>query len=802
MLADLRLAIRSLAARPAFTFLAVLALALGTGANTLVFSVVNGVLLQPLPFADADRLHVIEARGPAPEAGWEGPSGPDLRDIASSSSSFAAVGGIAFESYNLTGAARPQQLRGGLVTPGLLAAMGVPPLAGRLFTQEEIATGARVVLLDETVWRAQFNADPGVVGRPVTLNGAPSTVVGVLPHLRLGQYQEYEVWAPLSPKALAESKRGARGPTKVLARLRPGVEAAAAQRELDVIARRLAAQYPAESAGWTFRLQSMRAYDAGDLRPALLVLLGAVTLVLLIACTNVAHMLLARAAQREREIAVRTALGATRGRLVRQLLAESVALALAGSAAGVVLAYLLLPVLLRVAPISDAQRAAVAIDAPVLGVSLLVAAATGLLFGLWPALVTSRGNLQGVIKGASGHGATGRGTWRARGALVVSEVALASVLLVGAGLLLKSFAGILRVEHGYDPTLVATTSFDLPNDVYPEDADRREFLRRVIAELRATPGVVGVAAVNFLPSFAAMQGQVGVAGATDGAPAQSSESNWRVITPDYFTTLRIPLLRGRAFDDRDAAGATKVAIINQALAARYFAGQDPVGRDLTLATFGPPQTLRVVGVAGDVRNAGRTKGVNPDVFLPHAQNPWSYMTLVVRGSRTTPAALQATITRAVLAVDPARPTFSPMALADVAEGDASQPKFGATLMSLFAGVAALLACIGIFGVMAYAVAARTREIGIRIALGGPPRSVLAIVLRPGLALVAAGAAAGLLAALAAGRVLASQLHGVAPTDPAVIASTIALLSAVGAVACYLPARRATQVNPVIALQAE
>ena len=802
MLADIRLAVRSLVTRPAFTLLAVLTLALGTGANTLVFSVVNGVLLRPLPYTDVDRLHVIEARGPAPEARWEGPSGPDLRDIAAASRSFAAIGGIGFGSYNLTGAARPQQLRGGQVTSGLFAAMGVRPLAGRLFTAEELATGAPVVVLDEAVWRAQFNADPATVGRAITLDGAPATVVGVLPHLRFGQYQEYELWTPISPRVLAESKRDARGPTLVLARLRPGVAADDARRELDVIARRLAAQYPGESAGWTFRLQPMREWDAGTLRPALLVLVGAVALVLLVACTNVAHMLLARASQRQREIAVRTALGATRGRIVRQLLTESAALALAGAAAGVAVAYLLLPALLGIAPLSDAQRAEVAVDGRVLALSLAVAGATAALFGLWPSLVASRTDVQGVIKGGSGHGATGRGAWRTRGALVVSEVALASVLLVGAGLLLRSFAGILAVDYGYEPAHVATTSVDLPDDAYPKGPDKREFVRRVLETLGEAPGVDAAAAVNFLPSWRGMQGQVGVAGRTSGLAPEARQSNWRVVTPGYFAALRIPVVRGRAFDDRDQPTGAKVVIVNQTLAARFFPGVDPVGRDLTLATFGPPQTLRVVGVVGDVRNAGRTKPVEPDAFLPHAQNPWGYMTFLARGRHATPEALKAAINRAVLAVDPARPTFSQMALADVAAGDAAQPKFGATVMSLFAGVAALLACTGIFGVMAYAVTARTREIGIRIALGGQPRSVLGLVLRPGLALVAAGTGAGALAALAAGRLLASQLYGVRPTDPLVLGGTLVLLSAVGAAACYLPARRATRVDPVSALRSE
>jgi predicted permease len=801
MLADVRLALRSLLARPTFTLLAVLALALGTGANALVFSVVNGVLLRPQPFGDADRLFVISARGPGGDDRTEGLSVPDLLDVRAAGRSFAAIGGIGFGSFDLTGTDRPNQLRAGLVTDGLFDALGVRPLLGRVLSPEEVASGAPVVVLDEATWRSQLAADPAVVGRTLTLDGKPYTVAGVLPHLRFRNAQEYEMWTTVAPAELAEQRRDQRGAT-VFARLRPGATPEAAAEELAVIGRRLAAQYPKESGGWTFRMEPAAAWVAGSLRPALLVLLGAVALVLLVACTNVAHMLLARASQRGHEMAVRTALGATRLRLVRQMLTESLALALAGSAAGLALAYLLLPVLLGVAPLDDAQRAAVSIDARVLGFALAAAAVATVLFGLWPAVVASRADVQSALKGEGGRGATGRGGWRTRGALVVSEVALASVLLAGAGLLLKSFEGLQRVERGYDPTLVASVGVVLPDNVYPEGGDKREFVRRVLERLRATPGVEAAAVVNFLPRFGATQGEISVAGRTETMAPEARQASWRVATPDYFRALRIPVRRGRGIEEGDGPKAAQVAVVSETFAARFFPGVDPVGREITLSAFGPPKPLRVVGVVGDVRHGGRTEDVEPDVFLPYAQNSWGYMNLVVRGRQTTEAALQGALERAVRAVDPARPVFSPIVLADAANNDVAQPRFGAVLMSLFAGIAALLACLGIFGVMAYAVSARTREIGIRIALGGQPREVLGLVLRPGLVLVVVGAAAGVVAALAGGRLLATQLYGVRPTDPAVLAGTAALLVLVGAVACYVPARRATRVNPVAALRSE
>jgi hypothetical protein len=433
-----------------------------------------------------------------------------------------------------------------------------------------------VVVLDEAMWRSQLAADPAVVGRTLTLDGKPYTVAGVLPHLRFRNAQEYEMWTTVAPAELAEQRRDQRGAT-VFARLRPGATPEAAAEELAVIGRRLAAQYPKESGGWTFRMEPAGAWVAGSLRPALLVLLGAVALVLLVACTNVAHMLLARASQRGHEMAVRTALGATRLRLVRQMLTESLALALAGSAAGLALAYLLLPVLLGVAPLDDAQRAAVSIDARVLGFALAAAAVATVLFGLWPAVVASRADVQSALKGEGGRGATGRGGWRTRGALVVSEVALASVLLAGAGLLLKSFEGLQRVERGYDPTLVASVGVVLPDNVYPKGADKREFVRRVLEQLRATPGVEAAAVVNFLPRFGATQGEISVAGRTETMAPEARQASWRVATPDYFRALRIPVRRGRGIEEGDGPKAAQVVVVSETFAARFFPGVDPVG---------------------------------------------------------------------------------------------------------------------------------------------------------------------------------------------------------------------------------
>ena len=798
LLQDLRYALRNLARRPGFLAAAVVALALGTGANTVIFSVVNGVLLRSFPF-DADRIVVLRSSSAKDKIEDAGLSRPDLADVRAGSRALAAVTGVGFTSYDLTGTDRPAQLRAGLVSEQFFQVFDVRPLVGRVLTPDEIAQGAPVALLDETFWRSHFSADPGIVNRAILLDGKPVTVVGVLPHVRW-QMQEYEMWAPLPP---SRAPRGARS-LHPFGRLAPGASVEDARRDAAVIARRLAAQYPKESGGWDVAVRTLREWDAGRTRPALLVLLGAVGLVLLIACTNVAHMLLARAAERGREIAVRASLGATRGRIVRQLLTESVLLAFAGSAAGLLLAVWLLPSILAVAPLDEAQRASVSMDGRVLAFTVVVAATAGVLFGLVPAARASRPDVQEVLKGAGGPSAGWRAGWGTRGALVVSEVALASVLLAGAGLLLRSFERLQAVERGYDPSSVVTTGLVLPDNVYPTGARRLAFFDRVLGRLRATPGVEVAAAVNFPPNFGAVKGELVAEGRGEATQPAERFVDWRVATPGYFRALRIAVIRGRTFDDGDVEGRTPVAVINRALAGRYFPGEDPVGRDVRLTPFGPPVVLRVIGVVDDVRNGGRQQPAEPEVYLPYAQYAgWSYMNVVVRGAPATPpATLIAAIRGAVREADPVRPTFAAGSLADAAERDVAQPRFSALLMLAFAGVAVLLSCVGIAGVTAYAVSGRTREIGIRVALGARGADVLRLVLAPTARLVAWGLAIGALAALALSRTIRGLLFGVSPLDPASFLAAALLLGAVSLIATYLPARRAARVQPGVALRYE
>lgn len=793
MLADLRLALRALLARPMLTVTAALALAMGTGAALLVFTVVNGVLLRALPYEAEERVVLPRAASAEAKRDDAPLSWREYRELEASSGVFAALGAAETEYPDLTGVREPEQLRLGRVAGDPFRALGVRPLLGRTFTAGEMASNAPVLMIDEELWRKHFNGDAGVLGKPVLLDRKPATVVGVLPPVRLG-YNEFDAWRPADPAKLAEANGQFRTVT-VVGRLADGVAPAVPQALVAGLGRRLAVENPEGNKGWTLRTVALRDYEVGSRRAQLLLLLGATGLVLLVACANVAHLLLARGEQRRREMAIRTAIGAPRGRLVRQALVESVLLAAVGTALGLALAVLLRPRLLELSPLSLQQREAVTFDGVVLAVVVLAALGTGLLFGLWPALAGSRARAQEAMR-SGGRGTTGAGVWRSRGALVVSEIALACVLVTGAALLARSFRELAHVTRGFDPEQVARAGMVLPENLYRGTAAKQEFVRRLEERMRAEPGVTAVGVANFPPNYGGIPAR-----ATAGGRAPEDVS-WRVASPGYFEALRIPLLAGRAFGAGDAERGEKVALVSQSLARRLFGTADAVGRDLVLTTWGPPVTLRVVGVVGDVRQDGRRADVHQDVYQPYAQVGFSYLNLMVRSDRAEPEAMVATIRRVVLSLDAQRPIFDYGSMAERAGMDVQSERFAAALMGVFALVAALLAAVGVAGVMALAVAARTREIGIRVALGGAPRDVMRHVVRPGLRVVLAGAAVGIALALAMGRVLASQLYGITPRDPLALGVALLLVVATGAVACWLPARRALRVEPSVALRAE
>ena len=794
---DVRYALRQLGRTPSFTLVALLTLALGTGANTSIFSVVNGVLLRPLPFPDERRLHLVFERTPeAQERSLM--SFANFVDYRAQTRAFASMGAAMFRSYDLTGAAEPDQLRAFQVSDGFFATLGTRPLLGRFFTDAEARdAGAALTVLSYELWQRQFGGDPAVVGRTARLDGRPMTVIGVTPPRE--RYPDFaDLWTPLGPGPADRSARAAGA--QVVARLGPGVTAAQAARELDAVGRRLAAAYPKENEGVTPRIVSLREDKVGEARPRLLLLLGASACVLLAACTNLSHMLLARGAQRRREIAVRVALGATRARVARQLVTESMVLALAGGALGLLLTRWMLPALLRLTPENLPRKEDVALDPTVTAFSLLVAVLTGLLFGVLPAVRASRPDVMETIKGSASTGA-GRGGWGSRSALVVSEVALATVLLVGAGLLLKSFARLQAVALGFDPRPVVTLGLVLPENVYETGESRRQFFRDVRERIGALPDVAAVGATNAAPFSWNPDARVTPIG-VPGAPREPLTVPARVVTAGYLEALRVPLVRGRALGDDEAPDGEPVVLVNETLARRFFGAADPVGRQLRIQNDGPSADARIVGVVADFRSGGRDSEVLPEVFTPYAQDAWDYMTLVVRTRGRDPAAVLPSIRAAVAAVDPVRPLFSviPMTWAEEREGAA--PRFTALLVSAFAALAALLACVGIAGVMAFAVAARSREIGIRMALGARTRDVLLLVVRPGALLVALGIALGGAAALGLTTALRSVLFGVSASDPAVFAAAALALAAVGTLACWLPTRRATAIEPATALRSE
>jgi predicted permease len=799
MRTDFRLALRVLIARPLLTIMAVFALAVGTGSSLLVFTVVNGLLLRALPFERPDRVVIPRASSPEARRTDAPMSWAEYADLRATRGMFVAIGGADTQYPDLTGTAEPDQLRLARISGEWFRALGVTPILGRTFTADEMASNAPVVLLNDDLWRRHFGGSPSVLGQRVLLDREPVTVIGVMPRVRLG-YNEFDAFRPADPKLLAEANRVYRT-VHVVGRLADGVAPVAADRMLHDLGTRLATENPAGNKGWTLSAVPLREFEVGERRAQLLVLFGATGLVLLIACANVAHLLLARGEQRRRETAIRSALGARRGRLVRQALAESVLLAAIGTGLGLAIAIVARPRLLELSPLLPQQREAVTFDGLVLLVTVVAVLATGLLFGLWPAFASTRTNPQEAMR-SGGRGTTGAGVWRSRGLLVVSEVALACMLVTGAALLARSFRTLTHVDRGYDPEHVAHAGMVLPDASYPTDAAKREFLRRVQETIAAQPGVQSVGVANFPPNYGGVPARAsrGAPGATEPVAA-----SWRVATPGFFPTLRIPLLAGRNFAAGDDDKASKVAIVSASLAKRLFgeAGvSQAVGRDVTLQTFGPATTLRIVGVVGDVRQDGRRGDVAQDVWQPYSQAAFGYVNLLVRSERADPNALVADIRRAVLSVDKARPIFDYGSFADRAGGDVQAERFATTLMSAFAMIAALLAAVGVAGVMALAVAARTREIGIRIALGGTPRDVMRHVLRPGLLLVGVGALAGAALAVPASRALASQLYGITPRDPVALLGAVLLVVASGALACWLPARRALRVEPGAALRAE
>ena len=805
---DVRFGVRSLAKTPSFTAAAVLALALGIGANTAMLSVVNGVLLRPLPYEDADRLVVILHKGRNPIA----PA--NFVDWSTQTRSFSATAAADYWTPNLTGTDNPEHIDGLHVTASLFPMLGVRPLLGRWFTESEDATGTDpVVVMGYGLWQRRFGGDSAIVGRRISLDGRAHTVVGVMPpSFKFAPFwaTRAELCAPLALGARAASRSGQS--LRMFARLRPGVTVAAAKADLAAVTTRLEREFPGTNREVT--VQPLKEKVVGDIRTPLVVLLVAVAFVLLIACANVAHMLLARSASRQRELAVRTALGATRARLVAQLLVESGLLAAAGGIAGVVLAMWGVRSLVAAGPSMIPRVADVSIDARVLLIALAVTATTVFAFGLIPALRSARVDLAAAFRDGDRASSEGRGRGNLRGALVASEIALALVLLIGAGLMIKSFAALRVIDPGFDPRNVVTMTISTAGTKEAEPGVRAAFFAGALARLKSIPGVGSASYINHLPIAGDEWGfSFAVEGRPKPKPGDSPVAAYRVVFPGYFAAMRIPLLRGRDISDADRAGAPKVVVVNKYLADTYWPGQDPIGKRITL------DDSTWVSVVGVTKNTVREEWAAPaeeEMFLPFFQDNGfltdprtnrAYLTLVARAScdgadRCDAAALAAPIVRAVRDIDRNMPVSDVQTMSKVVDDATADARFYLVLLGAFAAVAVVLAAVGIYGVMSYSVARRTHEIGIRIALGAEPSSVLALVVGSGMRLTAAGTVAGVVGALALTRLMGGLLYGVRPNDPATLVVVTLALCAIALVASYVPARRATRVDPLEALRSD
>ncbi len=794
LLQDLRFGLRMLLRQPAFTTLVVLTLALGIGANTAIFSVVDGVLLRPLPYPAPERLAMVW--GKHASIGRETASMPDFLDWREGTPSFANLAAFHFAALNRTGEGEPERLIAMRATANFFQTLGVTLAKGRGFEVGEDRRGANsVAVLSHGYWTRHFGANPAVLGRSLTLDGVPHTIIGVAPEgFRL--VQDAELWVPLA----TDQEQGRRADfLRVIGRLAPGATLERAQAELTSVMQRLEQQYPNTNARWTAEAVSLREELVGDSRPALLVFMGAVGLVLLIACANVANLMLARAARRQRELAVRAALGASSGRLVRQLLTESVLLALMGGGLGLLLAVWGIDAL-RVARLGlIPSHVEPGIDGRVLAFTLVLSVVTGMLFGLAPALRLPDKALDHTLR-AGARGLTGGlGLRQLRGILVLAEVAIALVLLVGAALLLRSFERLQRVEPGFQPEGVLTVRLSLPRTKYPDDARLEAFSGQLEERVRAAPGVRSAALASTVPLGAgAGTYDFSIEGRPLADPGLVQDTETFSVSPGYFPTLGIPLKAGRLLESGDGASAPGVAVISEAMARRFWPGQEPLGARLSLDG---ERWFTVVGVVGDVRNATLAKEPYPQLYLPFAQMPMSSMYLAVRAAGE-PRALVGTLRREVAALDAELPLADIRTMDERLSRSVEQPRVNVLLLGGFAGVALLLAGLGIYGVISQSVAQRTREIGIRMALGARPGDVLRLMIHQGMTPALVGIVLGLVAAGLGSRVLASLLYGVSATDPLSFATVPLFLAAVAFFAAWLPARRATRVDPTEALRQE
>lgn len=808
-LQDLRYGLRTLLKHRSFTFIAVFTLALGIGANTAMFSVVNAVLLRPLPYNDPARLVTIWEESPDRGLSQIPVSYANLRDWVDQNQSFEQISAYQFANRNLTGAGEPARLLTIRASANLFSLVGATPLLGRTFLpDEDNERAAHVVILAHALWQKQFNSDPGIVGKSITLNNQNYTVVGVMPasfqfpvgfgYLGKVISDPIELYVPLAPTA-DETRRGNYS-FFAIGRLRSGVSIDHARAEMTAIERRLEQQYPDSNTGIGISLILTQEQTVKEIRPALLVLLGAVVFMLLIACANIANLLLARAAARQKEIAIRTALGSNRLRILRLLLTESLMLSLAGGCLGFLLAYWGTNILVALAPDNVPRLNEVGVDARVFGFTLAISLITGLLFGLAPAIHAAKPNLnEGLKEGSKGSMGSVAGK-RTRNVLVAIEVALSLVLLIGAGLMIKSFVRLQQTNLGFNPDQLLTVNVSLSSSKYPEDRQQAAFFQQALERIQSLAGVQSAGATTALPLTLSVSGSdFRIEGRPEPEAGKEMIINTSSISPGYFKTLGISILKGRDFSDRDNSDAPLAAIINSDLARTYFPTEDPLAKRIT---FDDGESwISIVGVVPDIKRMGLDTTAKPEVYFPYLQVPSPSMSVVAR-TTTEPLSLVGGVKNQIQTIDKDLPVGEWKTMQQVLSDSNSGRRFNLVLLTVFAAVALILAIVGIYGVMSYAVTQRSHEIGIRMAIGAQSRDVFRMVVGEGMILALIGIGFGLVGAFALTRLMTTMLFAVEPTDPATFITISVLLAGVTLVACYIPGRRATKVDPLIALRYE
>jgi putative ABC transport system permease protein len=800
LLKDIQYGIRSLLKRPGFTAVATLTLALGIGANSAMFSAVNAVLLRPLAFPESERIVLVEGVNPSKGITLSNLSVPDFADWQTQNQVFEQVAGFVTGGSLLVNNDEIERVRGTGVTADFFPLFKRNAEIGRVLQADDSQKDRNpVVVLSYGLWERRFGADRGVIGRQVKIGGKDTTIVGVMPP-DFSYPAQSELWVPMQLDPVAERRDNRY--INVITRLKPGVTLQQAQAQMDTINQRLAQAYNETNSGWGVRLKTLQERLVGRTRPSLLLLLGAVALVLLIACANVANLLLARATARQKEIAVRTALGASRWRIVRQLLTESLVLSTLSGAIGLLLSLWLTKLFIAVSPPNSPRFDEIRPDMRVFLFTLALAVITGLIFGVAPALQASRVNLNERLKEGGRTGAAGSSHNRMRSLIMVSEVALSFMLLVGAGLLIKSFMRLREVSPGFNPANVLSMRISLPGSKYPAGEASAQMLRQTVEHIKALPGVESAGAVLSLP-LSGDTFNVGRAYIREGRPATPEESGdaaYLVITPDYFRALQIPLISGRTSTDQDTADTTKVVIVNESLARQLWPGESPIGKHITIWRD-EKFPREIVGVVGNTKPSLEAEA-GPQMYVPYGQDAtWGGMSLVIR-TRTDPSAMTNTVRNEIRSLDKGVPVYNVKTMNDVLATSVGPRRTPMLLLSAFALVALMLAMIGVYGVTAYHVTQRTQEIGIRMALGAQMRDVVKLVLKGGMSLALIGTGLGLVGAFALTRLMSSFLFGVQPTDKTTFAIVSICLIATALLACYLPARKATKVDPLKALRYE